>query len=94
MRAALCATPGAEREVSFAREAAASAWRVQALNCQGRTIVLVTHDEAVASHASRIVKLQDGAIIADTRVATPSDARSPSRAEAYATYMLPANRIA
>ena len=33
---------------------------------QGRTIVLITHEEEVASHAERIVRLRDGAIVSDT----------------------------
>jgi putative ABC transport system ATP-binding protein len=35
------------------------------LNRRGRTIVLVTHDPNVASHASRIIRLVDGRIVAD-----------------------------
>lgn len=30
------------------------------LNSQGRTVVLVTHDSAVASHAKRVLSIQDG----------------------------------
>lgn len=37
----------------------------QSLNRDGRTIVLITHDEGVASHTRRILKLQDGALISD-----------------------------
>ena len=33
---------------------------------QGRTIVLITHEEEVASHAERIVRVRDGAIVSDT----------------------------
>lgn len=33
------------------------------LHCQGRTIVLVTHDPDVASYAERIVRLVDGKIV-------------------------------
>lgn len=36
---------------------------------RGRTIVLVTHDPAVAAHAKRVVTLHDGAIVSDERVA-------------------------
>lgn len=48
----------------------------QALNRDGRTIIVVTHDHHVARHASRILKLQDGQIIADQRVENPIDAAS------------------
>jgi putative ABC transport system ATP-binding protein len=37
------------------------------LNRQGRTIVLITHEEEVAAHARRIVRVRDGRIVADTR---------------------------
>lgn len=45
---------------------------LQRLNDSGATIVLVTHDQDVARHASRIVTLSDGKIISDERVA-PED---------------------
>lgn len=35
------------------------------LNGEGRTIIVVTHDNVVASHAKRIVKLYDGLVVAD-----------------------------
>ena len=35
------------------------------LNRQGNTIILVTHDEQIAGHAHRIVRLRDGAIEED-----------------------------
>lgn len=37
----------------------------QALNLGGRTIIMVTHDEQVASHARRIIRLKDGVIVSD-----------------------------
>ena len=37
-----------------------------ALNREGRTIVMVTHDEALARCASRIVTMRDGEVVADT----------------------------
>lgn len=37
----------------------------QKLNDEGRTIILITHDLAVAEHASRIIQIRDGSIIED-----------------------------
>lgn len=39
------------------------------LNREGKTLVLVTHDETVARHAGRIVRLKDGLIVRDERFA-------------------------
>jgi ABC-type lipoprotein export system ATPase subunit len=36
------------------------------LNREGRTIVMVTHDEPLAKSASRIVTMRDGRVVADT----------------------------
>jgi len=36
------------------------------LHAEGRTIILITHAENVARHASRIVQIQDGKILSDT----------------------------
>jgi putative ABC transport system ATP-binding protein len=35
------------------------------LNASGRTIIMVTHDEEVASHAARIIRVRDGLIVSD-----------------------------
>jgi putative ABC transport system ATP-binding protein len=37
------------------------------LNEQGRTIILITHEQSVAAHAQRVVRISDGTIIADER---------------------------
>jgi putative ABC transport system ATP-binding protein len=37
------------------------------LNHAGNTIVLVTHEEDIAAHAGRVVRLLDGRIVADVR---------------------------
>lgn len=37
----------------------------QHLNDSGRTIILITHDQYVAEHAGRIIRLQDGVILED-----------------------------
>jgi putative ABC transport system ATP-binding protein len=39
------------------------------LSAQGRTIVMITHEDEVARHAKRIVKVRDGLIIEDFRQA-------------------------
>ena len=38
---------------------------LQELNREGRTIIIVTHDRAVAARANRIIEIRDGEIIAD-----------------------------
>jgi putative ABC transport system ATP-binding protein len=37
------------------------------LNDQGRTVILITHEDDVAAHAKRVVRLRDGQIIDDHR---------------------------
>jgi len=37
----------------------------QSLNAAGRTIIMVTHDEDIAHHAKRIVRVRDGLVVAD-----------------------------
>jgi putative ABC transport system ATP-binding protein len=48
----------------------------QDLNRQGRTVVLVTHDEHVAAHCKRVVVLRDGKIVEDRIQVEPLDARA------------------
>ena len=40
------------------------------LNAQGKTIIMVTHEQEVAAHASRIIRMRDGVIVADERKET------------------------
>jgi macrolide transport system ATP-binding/permease protein len=40
------------------------------LHAEGRTIILITHAENVAQHASRIIRIQDGRIIEDSAPVT------------------------
>ncbi len=41
------------------------------LHSSGNTIILVTHEEDIASHAHRIIRLFDGKIASDERIANP-----------------------
>jgi putative ABC transport system ATP-binding protein len=50
---------------------------LQQLNERGMTIVMVTHDEDVAEHSHRIVRLRDGVLESDERVARPLLAMRP-----------------
>ena len=61
----------------------------QDLNRDGITILLVTHEEQIALHAGRVVRLRDGRVQSDTSVPDPLDARTvlaqmPPEAEAVA----------
>jgi len=44
------------------------------LHRDGRTIIIVTHDEEVAEHADRIIVLKDGRVDQDRQVQQPRDA--------------------
>ena len=43
------------------------------INAQGRTVVIITHEAAVAAHAKRIVYLHDGMVVGDERRAALTD---------------------
>jgi len=51
------------------------------LHSEGRTIVVITHDQAVAEHAQRVIVLQDGTIAEDRAVAERRDPEEELRAD-------------
>ncbi len=46
----------------------------QQLNREGATIIVVTHEENIAQHAGRILRLSDGRLLSDDIVSRPLDA--------------------
>jgi len=57
---------------------------LQALNRQGMTVVLVTHEPDVARFAARILRFRDGRVVEDRANARPDDAQAALAAEAAA----------
>jgi macrolide transport system ATP-binding/permease protein len=51
--------------------------QLAALNRAGHTVILITHDRAVARHARRIVEMRDGLVVHDTGAAPPPAAPDP-----------------
>jgi len=48
----------------------------QELHSEGKTVVLVTHEEDIGLHAQRIIRFRDGHIVSDQRVPNPINART------------------
>lgn len=46
------------------------------LNAQGRTVIVITHEEQVAAHARRILRIEDGKIVSDSGFVPPPSASS------------------
>jgi putative ABC transport system ATP-binding protein len=51
----------------------------QRLHKDGRTIILVTHDQSVSEHADRVIVLKDGAVSEDRPVSNRRDAEAEVR---------------
>jgi putative ABC transport system ATP-binding protein len=67
----------------------------EGLNRAGRTLVVITHEEEVAAHAQRVIRMRDGKIIADERNRTGAmpdptpDAIPDSSADATSPHGVP-----
>ncbi|WP_461602344.1 MacB family efflux pump subunit [Aeromonas rivipollensis] len=59
------------------------------LHAQGHTIILVTHDMAVANHANRIITLRDGRVVEDSGQPAASLAISASQAHGEESQQIP-----
>nr|WP_313123304.1 MacB family efflux pump subunit [Stenotrophomonas geniculata] len=46
------------------------------LHAQGHTVILVTHDAAIAAHASRVIEIADDQVVSDRGMGDPAVARS------------------
>ncbi|MEX0301990.1 MAG: ABC transporter ATP-binding protein [Leisingera sp.] len=53
------------------------------INRAGRTIAVITHDETVARHAGRILRMKDGRITADEQVENPHGPEHPLTAARF-----------
>ncbi|WP_418126018.1 MacB family efflux pump subunit [Variovorax sp. 160MFSha2.1] len=53
---------------------------LQELHADGHTIILVTHDMSVASHAARVIEISDGVIVADRQTAARTASKPPGLA--------------
>ncbi|WP_400770579.1 MacB family efflux pump subunit [Methylosinus sporium] len=49
-----------------------------ALNAQGHTLIIATHDHQVAGHAKRIIEMADGVIVSDCAIGHAYEAASPA----------------
>jgi len=38
------------------------------LHAEGRTVILITHDNKIAASAKRVIRIMDGKIVSDTRL--------------------------
>lgn len=47
----------------------------QELHAEGKTVILVTHEQDIATHAQRVIGFRDGRIVSDEKIETRLDAR-------------------
>ena len=63
------------------------------LHEQGHTIILVTHDMAVANHANRIITLRDGRVVEDSGQPAASPVISASQAHGEESQQIPQTAV-
>jgi putative ABC transport system ATP-binding protein len=51
------------------------------LHDEGRTVILITHENEVAAHARRVIRFSDGRIVADESIDHRTPARDHERAD-------------
>ncbi len=72
--------------------------RLKLLNAMGHTVLLITHDPAVARQASRVIELRDGIVVADARqdsgIAPPDKPLQPQHHRGGGASPLEAARMA
>jgi putative ABC transport system ATP-binding protein len=60
----------------------------QSLNKEGKTVVIVTHEEDIAHHCNRIIRFRDGKVVSDEAVDSPSDAQAELRSLQAPTFSI------